>query len=286
MPSSEYHFDDSGLALVDKWMMSTSAEATPPAQASTSEKKRNKQRTVSTASVLESDHGNNTNNGKKGLGYGADAKSKKKSRKSVGDAAYERITQHKNDVGKKRKAVQAENRDIDDVVDDDDDDDGNNTEEMHGMVEDFTESRTSAKVKVKVLASKARAAPGTIKNKSNKESSNDDALYNDNDTDKHANKKQKQHKGDEEDANKRAEEISRGIRPGKGGYWSQVYDDSNPNPNPGNDGKRKRPKTRSKQKNIRKDNRPESSRPNFRPLTNETKDRMNSSRDAAASQKK
>ena len=43
---------------------------------------------------------------------------------------------------------------------------------------------------------------------------------------------------------------------------------------------RKRTKTRSKQKNIRKDNRPLDQRPDYRPLTFETKKKMGTSEDA------
>jgi hypothetical protein len=131
--------------------------------------------------------------------------------------------------------------------------------ELHGITESFPDSRIASS------SSKHKRPKFEAATKPQVQPKKDDAA---NDTSTSSKPKQQ--------PPSRPKQVSLGIRPGKGGYWAQVYEDtsSGSGTGAGSDGgpeKRRRPKTRSKQKNIRKDNRPLDARPAFRPLSSETK---------------
>ena len=176
-----------------------------------------------------------------------------------------------NDIDKES----GNDNDSDNDADDDDD-------ELHGIVEDLSASRTSMpKTKGDKRKQSSKAAPkqdqkkkqkrdkieSTTGNTSKKESSSviipevgdEEKMPSNGSTDKV--------EGEKTDTQKEKER--------KKGYWAnfraepfQVVD--------GQVVPRKKKKTRSKQKNIRKDNRPLNQRPSYRPLTEATKQRKES----------
>lgn len=183
---------------------------------------------------------------KKGLGYHATNKIKLGNKRDRIANSIESVFEKRarNDRLKKNDLHQGGG---DNEADDDEQND------LHGVVEDFSESRTSQ-------PSKGHAAPQEARPILEKSVAGKDT-------------------GDGSPASKktnRRNEISRGIKPGKGGYWAIVHehgeDSAGSAPRGDVDGlRRKRPKTRSKQKNIRKDNRSAEVKPSFRPLSMETK---------------
>ena len=264
-------FNSAGLSIVDKWL--EGAEDTSPATVSKSTIKNSKTQEVSSKDT------------KVGLGYRRSVVSKSSDLKSKtngvqrrdGDALMQRILAQKQQTGKKRQVKDLEEQNLDSkrhsvdnqvVVDTEEEED---IGQLHGIVEDFAESRTAT---AGAKSNKDKNGKNAISKPAKKKVKVEDQL---NRTDAVDNEEMKSHAvetGKPNDKSKKSnttKSISLGIKPGKGGYWAQVFDASVDNGDNGADNKRRRPKTRSKQKNIRKDNRPADTRPSYRPLTEQTK---------------
>ena len=289
MSSDDIVFNSSGLSIVDQWLAGSedAPQATRPSTVSSQHK-------GSYGAASSSSSSSSPKTIKNGLGFlqhpkknrNKDLKNKSGASAAGGASAgkglnhlMERILAQKQQQGKKRARAERndEGADSHGVGGAEEEDLG----ELHGVQEDFTQSRTTVQKRVMKTGMGIIPASDAHKKKKNKTQAAVATAGASGGSEGRAEEGNNAAKGKEKKvANTAPKQVSMGIKPGKGGYWAVVHDavapaaaDAGGAGGAGAD-KPRRPKTRSKQKNIRKDNRPMEGRPDYRPLTAETKSRV------------
>jgi len=271
--AKQIYFDDSALAVVNDWMDGNKRKVVPSSSSSSS-------------SSLSPFSGASSGNGKGGLGFKI-----AQSKSTAADKLQQRMKDSKASKQKKKDGQgnkAANNNKSDDDDDDDDDDDG----PRHGSVDKLSGSKASSVKKAHTNPNRSlqanAAPPSAPSKKSNSDSQDKEAAKKRafGASNNNASSQPTQQSQTQTSSLQQQQQPGEGGREGGNGgaakkrpFKHLVGLPQGDNADPSQP--RKRPKTRSKQKNIRKDNRPDDEKPSYlhknssdfagRPLTQQTK---------------